>query len=187
MKHPRLSSRRLVVAALLLIIGTPCLPASAPERPDLECKVERSRKMRVEGGDHDDKTERVSFDIKLTNRNWKKAVTELTGTFYVFGESVHDRKAYKLVQKETFGIDIDARGTFETSTPIAEMKYDTTFASFGEKYRGWVLVLQNGDGDTVYENASSVFMKDSEPLATLDVGDYCNRDGKKISEPKRPW
>jgi hypothetical protein len=159
--------------------------SAADDKPDLECQIERSRKMRVEGGDHDDKTEKVSFDIKLTNKNWKDPVEGLTGVFYVFGESVHDRKAFKLVQKESFDVEMEPRGTFETSTPVAEMKYDTTFASFGEKYRGWVLMLENGDGETVYENASSVFMKETARLAKLDVGDYCDKDGKKVAEPQR--
>ena len=177
--------RRWSVFFLLLACGQPWTLSAADEKPDLECQVERSRKMRIEGGDHDDKTEKVSFDIKLTNKNWKEPVEGLTGTFYVFGESVHDRKAFKLVQKENFDVEIEPRGTFETSTPEAEMKYDTTFASFGEKYRGWVLRLENGDGETVYENASSVFMKETARLAKLDVGDYCDKEGKKIAEPQR--
>ena len=170
---------------VLLACAQPWSLSAANEKPDLECQVERSRRMRIEGGDHDDKTEKVSFDIKLTNKNWKEPVRGLTGFFYVFGESVHDRKAFKLVQRESFDVEIEPRGTFETSTPVAEMKYDTTFASFGEKYRGWVLVLENGDGETVYENASSVFMKETARLARLDVGDYCDKEGKTIAEPQR--
>jgi hypothetical protein len=99
---------------------------------------------------------------------------------------VHDRKAFKLVQKESFDVEIEPRGTFETSTPVAEMKYDTTDASFGEKYRGWVLMVENEDGETVYENASSVFMKETARLAKLEVGDYCDREGKKLAEPQKP-
>lgn len=176
-----------VVVLTLLTALLPSWPVRAADgKPDLECQVERSRKMRIEGGDHDDKTERVSFDIKLTNKNWKEPVEGLKGIFYVFGESVHDRKAFKLVQKEDFDVQIEARGTFETSTPVATMKYDTTFASFGEKYRGWVLMLENEDGETVYEDASSVFMKETARLAKLDIGDYCDREGKKIPEPQRP-
>lgn len=178
--------RRLCLTVLLIACGQPWAASAAEEKPDLECLIERSRKMRIEGGDHDDKTERVSFDIKLTNKDWKNPVEGLTGVFYVFGESVHDRKAFKLVQKESFDVDIEARGTFETTTPVAEMKYDTTFASFGEKYRGWVLVLENDDGETVYEDASSVFMKETARLAKLDVGDYCDREGRKMPEPQRP-
>lgn len=176
----------VVVLTLLTALLPPWPVRAADGKPDLECQVERSRKMRIEGGDHDDKTERVSFDIKLTNKNWKEPVEGLKGIFYVFGESVHDRKAFKLVQKEDFDVQIEARGTFATSTPVATMKYDTTFASFGEKYRGWVLMLENEDGETVYEDASSVFMKETARLAKLDIGDYCDREGKKIPEPQRP-
>jgi hypothetical protein len=185
MKNPSSPRRRLSLLLVLLACAQPWSLSAADEKPDLECQIERSRKMRVEGGDHDDKTEKVSFDIKLTNKNWKDPVEGLTGVFYVFGESVHDRKAFKLVQKESFDVEMEPRGTFETSTPVAEMKYDTTFASFGEKYRGWVLMLENGDGETVYENASSVFMKETARLAKLDVGDYCDKDGKKVAEPQR--
>lgn len=185
MKNPPFPRRRLSLLLVLLACAQPWGLSAADEKPDLECQIERSRKMRVEGGDHDDKTEKVSFDIKLTNKNWKDPVEGLTGVFYVFGESVHDRKAFKLVQKESFDVEMEPRGTFETSTPVAEMKYDTTFASFGEKYRGWVLMLENGDGETVYENASSVFMKETARLAKLDVGDYCDKDGKKVAEPQR--
>lgn len=182
--HPSFCFRLfLPVLVCALLPWQPLCAADA--EPDLECLVERSRKMRIEGGDHDDKTERVSFDVKLTNKNWKEPVEDLKAVFYVFGESVHDRKAFKLVQKEEFDVEIEPRGTFETTTPVATMKYDTTFASFGEKYRGWVLVLEDEDGDTVYESASSVFMKETARLAKLDVGDYCDREGKKVSEPQR--
>ncbi len=174
------------VVLFLMVLIPPWTLCAAEGKPDLECQVERSRKLRIEGGDHDDKTERVSFDIKLTNKNWKEPVEGLKGIFYVFGESVHDRKAFKLVQKEDFDVQIEPRGTFETSTPLATMKYDTTFASFGEKYRGWVLMLENGDGETVYENTSSVFMKETGRLAKLDVGDFCDREGKPVAEPERP-
>ncbi len=171
---------------LFLIALIPPLPGCAGDgKPDLECQIERSRKQRIEGGDFDDKTERVSFDIKLTNKNWKEPVEGVRGIFYIFGESVHDRKAFKLVLKEDFDVHIEPRGTFETSTPVATMMYDTTGASFGEKYRGWVLVLENRDGDTFYENASSVFMKETGLLAKLGIGDFCDREGKPVPEPQR--
>jgi hypothetical protein len=186
MKTPPCPRHRLTALLLFLACLQPWSLSASDQKPDLECQIERSRKMRIEGGDHDDKTEKVSFDIKLTNRNWKEPVGGLTGIFYVFGESVHDRKAFKLVQKESFDVEIEPRGTFETSTPVAEMKYDTTFASFGEKYRGWVLMVENEDGETVYENASSVFMKETARLAKLEVGDYCDREGKKLAEPRKP-
>ena len=185
MKLRSIPRHRLAALLLFLACILPGNSSASDQKPDLECLVERSRKMRIEGGDHDDKTEKVSFDIKLTNKNWKEPVGGLTGIFYVFGESVHDRKAFKLVQKENFDVEIEPRGTFETTTPVAEMKYDTTDASFGEKYRGWVLMLENEDGETVYENASSVFMKETARLAKLDVGDYCDKEGKKIAEPQR--
>lgn len=186
MKHPLLPYHRALILISFFAFGHPWSAFAGEGKPDLESLIERSRKLRVEGGDYDDKTERVSFDIKLTNKNWKEPVTGLTGTFYVFGESVHDRKAFKLVQKENFDVEIEPRGTFETSTPVAEMKYDTTFASFGEKYRGWVLMLENVDGDTVFEEASSVFLKETARLAKLETGDYCDKDGRKIAEPQRP-
>jgi hypothetical protein len=178
--------RLLALATLLALFWPPAAGAqSTLQKPQLDCLVERSRKVRIEGGDHDDKIERVSFDINLTNKNWKEPVEGLTGTFYVFGQSVHDRKAFKLVQKETFPVEIDARGKFTATTPVAEMKFDTTFASFGEKYRGWVLRLENGDGDTVFEQASSVFLSDTEQLPKLAVGEFCDKETKKIAEPQR--
>jgi len=185
MKTPSFPRRRLTCLVLILVCAQPCSSFASDRKPVLEGQVERSRTMRIEGGDRDDKTEKVSFDIKLTNKNWKEPVGGLTGIFYVFGESVHDRKAFKLVQKENFDVEIEARGTFETSTPVVEMKYDTTGASFGEKYRGWVLMLENEDGETVYENTSSVFMKETAHLATLEVGEYCDKEGKKVAEPQR--
>lgn len=178
--------RLLALASLLAVLWPPAAGAqSTLNKPQLDCVVERSRKVRIEGGDYDDKTERISFDINLTNKNWKEPVEGLTGTFYIFGQSVHDRKAFKLVQKETFPVQIDARGKFTTTTPAAEMKFDTTGASFGEKYRGWVLRLENGDGDTVFEQASSVFISDTERLPKLAVGDFCDKEAKKIAEPQR--
>jgi hypothetical protein len=177
---------RLLALFLALAFVAPWTAPAAEKEPELECQIKRSRKMRIEGGDYDDKTEKISFDITLTNKHWKEPVSGLNGVFYVFGESVHDRKAFKLVQKENFRVEIEPRGTFETTTPIAEMKYDTTGASFGEKYRGWVLCLENEEGLKVYEEASSAFIKDTTPLAKLDVGEFCDREGKLIAKPERP-
>ncbi|MBE2179222.1 MAG: hypothetical protein IAE97_02005 [Chthoniobacterales bacterium] len=153
--------------------------------PQLECLVTKSKKTRIEGGDYDDKTQRVAFDINVINKSMSGTTGPLQAVFYSFGESVHDRKAFKLLQKDVFDFDLAPRGSVNHTTPEIELKFDTTNASFGEKYKGWVLLVTDGEGKTVFEQKSSVFIAEATNLPNLKIGDFCNKNAEPIPAPAR--
>lgn len=153
--------------------------------PQLECLLTKSKKTRIEGGDYDDKTQRVAFDINVINKSMSASTGPLHAVFYSFGESVHDRKAFKLLQKDVFDFDLAPRDSANHTTPTIELKFDTTNASFGEKYRGWVLLVTDEEGKTVFEQKSSVFIADATNLPNLKIGDFCNKNAEPVPAPKR--
>lgn len=175
----------LSVFAGLLIIAGGSDGFAQSTTPQLECTVNSSRKTRIEGGDYDDKTQRVSFDITLKNKSLSNATGPLNAVFYAFGESVHDRRAFKLLQKESFDFDLEARGSHNHATPQIELKFDTTGLSFGEKYRGWILQVHNGEGEMVFEQQSSGFINGTADFANLELGKFYNHKAEPIPEPKR--
>lgn len=178
----------LIGVLTLAFIASPALDVLAQtSKPQLECLVERSRSVRIEGGDFDDRTERVCLDVTITNKNWSQPAGDLRGTIYIFGESVHDRKACKLLQKETFPFDLEKRGSFKTTTPEVELKWDKTGASFGDKYRGWVLRVESASGELVIEEKSSPFIGDTSDLPLLKTGSYSDKNCRPVPEPKRKY
>lgn len=82
---------------------------------------------------------------------------------------------WKLLQRETFDFELDARSSHTHSTPRIELKFDATKASFGEKYRGWVQHVHDREGIMVFEQKSSVFIADTQNLPNLKINDHCNK------------
>jgi hypothetical protein len=178
MKTPRLT---LALATALAALFAACPPpAQAAEKPSLTCTADRSRSLRTKGGDWDDKTEKVQFDLAIRNNSMSKPTGELSATFFVIGEDAGERKKYKLLQKEEMDFSLEARGTHTATTPELKLKWDNTDAIFGEKYRGWVLLVKDDTGEVVSEAASSSFLDSTAYLEEMEAGDYLDDSG----EPK---
>lgn len=128
-------------------------PVKIGER--LVAEVVRNKRSRIEGGDWDDKRERIEMKVKVTNTDPKMTADKLKGEIYVFGESILDRTAVKLLTSQNFDFSLPVRGTHEFTTDEVVTMYDTTGARFGHKYEGWVLRLRDGSGNLVLIKASS--------------------------------
>ena len=118
-------------------------------------EVVRNRRSRTEGGDFDDKKERIEMKVKLANPDPKLSVEKWKGEIYVFCESILDRSAIKLVITQQFDVAISSRGNQEFVTEQAETMYDTTGARFGFRYEGWVLLVKDGAGKVLIAKATS--------------------------------
>jgi len=127
--------------------------ARVAERIDIE--VVRQKRSRIEGGDYDDKKERIELKVKLANTDTRLAADKFAGEIFIFGESILDRSATKLLGVESFTFSLPPRGTHEFITPEIETMYDTTGARFGHRYEGWVLRLRDGSGNIVLAKSSS--------------------------------
>ena len=170
------------MAAIVALAASPTAPASPGDKPSLTCTADRSRSVRMTGGDWDDRTERISFDLSVRNNSMSKPTGELKAMFFVVGEDAGERKKYKLLQKEEMTFSLEARGEHTATTPEIKLKWDDTDAIFGDKYRGWVLLVQNDAGETVAEAASSSFLSSTAYLPDMDVGDYLEKSGEPRNE-----
>lgn len=169
------------VALAVFLTGQP-LPAEASDKPSLTCTADRSRSVRIKGGDWDDKTEQIQFDLCIRNNSMSKPTGDLSATFYVIGEDAGQRKKYKLLQKEEIDFSLEPRGTHTATTPEIKLKWDNTDAIFGEKYRGWVMLVKDDAGEVVSESASSSFLDSTAYLEEMSVGDYLDDSGEPQSK-----
>jgi hypothetical protein len=133
-------------------------PNAAPssrigERIGIE--VVRNRRSRIEGGDHDDKKERIELRVKLSNADTQLAADKFKGEIFVFAESILDRSALKVLNAESFDFSLLPRGNHEFTTTEVETMYDTTGARFGHRYEGWVVRLKDSTGQIVLSKSTS--------------------------------
>lgn len=134
-------------------------------------EVVRNRRSRIEGGDFDDKKERIEMRVKLTNTDTKLAAEKFKGEIFVFAESILDRNALKVLNAENFDFSLPPRGTHEFTTAEVETMYDTTGARFGYRYDGWVVRLRDGAGNIALIKSSSPTLQrmvEKAPALTKD-------------------
>jgi hypothetical protein len=141
-------------------------PVKIGER--LIAEVVRNKRSRIEGGDYDDKKERIEMKVKVTNTDNKMSADKLKGEIYIFGESILDRTAVKILNAQQFDFSLPARSSHEFTTDEVVTMYDTTDARFGHKYEGWVLRLRDGTGTVVFTKTSSpTLLKGVEKASSL--------------------
>ena len=173
-----LAHRVGAIATIALSLTGGLLSAAPGDKPSLTCTADRSRSVRIKGGDWDDKTEKIQFDLTIRNNSMSKPTGELNATFFVIGEDAGERNKFKLLQKEEMNFSIEARDTHEATTEEITLKWDNTDAIFGEKYRGWVLQVRDDTGEIVSEASSSSFLRSTAYLEDMDVGDYLDKSGE---------
>lgn len=145
--------------------------------------VSRIKSSKVEGGDFDDMRDRIAFRLKLRNSDPNKGFDGLKYEMFIFGQSMVNRKAYKLLQKSTGTFSLSPLQTYETETPEIVTEWDDTNAVFGEKYKGWYLKIFGPDGSLVVEKSVSSFFGNTSTLSSLKEGGYYDKDLKKIDSP----
>src|SRR5215204_5504751 len=149
-------------AIAVLFLSVPALaqvPAAAPTTAEAAARklaiqkiiVEplRSKKSRIQGGDFDDKTDRITFNVKMTNPDSKIPITDLTAEFYVFAQAVVDRRAYSLLGKDEMPVSLPPRGTQNLATAEVITQWDNTGARFGTRYDAWLFILRDPAGKIV--------------------------------------
>ncbi len=156
----------------------PFQPASSPEsaiasstkiqmKDRVRAEVVRQRKTRIEGGDYDDKVERIALKIKLSNSDPKLSFENLRGTIYVFAEDIRRPGSHRLMTIQKFKASLPARGNFEFVTTEVENAYDTTYAKWGYKYSGWILAIHGADGKLELLKSTSPAWEDESKLSEL--------------------
>lgn len=136
--------------------------------------VSRIKSTRIQGGDFDDRTEKLTFKVVIknsSNLNFPGVAME----FYLLGQNMVNTRAFKLMQAEKQTIALEAFKTLEIETPEIVSMWDNTGAVFGEKYKGWIFRLRAPDGSLLLEKSTSSFFTNTSILDTLQVGSYYDK------------
>ncbi len=140
-------------------------------------EVVRQKKSRIEGGDWDDKKDRIVLKVKLANTDTTLSAEGLKGEIYILAESILDRTAVKMLTKQDFTFSLPARGSHEFLTDEVETTYDTTGARFGYRYEGWLLRVRDSAGNLVVEKATSPsLVKNADKISGVAVGSDFDRN-----------
>lgn len=150
---------------------TPPISGNQPKFKDrVTAEVVRSKKTRIEGGDWDDKTDRIVLKVKLTNSDPKIEFNNLKGEIYIFAKGIVDSRSIKLLGSEKFDFSLSARGEHELQTHEVVTAYDTTDARFGYQYQGWIVRIRDASGALLLEKATNTTLsRNAAELVKLQV------------------
>jgi hypothetical protein len=163
-------------------MGAELLPAKNPER--VEISANRMRMTRVAGGDFDDRLQKVQIEVVARNLDYNRPANGLTLHYWVLAESLVDHKEILVIDRGAVPVDL-------TSTPegreirkkgeLVALKWDDTGAIFGQRYRGWILILVNARNEVVavksnQPNWQSAFQRAMD----LKKGSWCGLDLKPL-------
>jgi len=173
--------------ALASFAFLPHSSAQAPVGPTasfeqrVQVDAQRSRKVRTGGGDFDDKTDRITFTVKLTNLDTKAAFNDCKGEFYVWAQAIVNKKAYQLLSADKFTFSLAPRGVHSLESTEGITKFDTTGVRFGAKYDGWVLVVRDSTNKVLLRKASSpAWLTVADEMGELKVQGYYDRNLKMV-------
>lgn len=155
--------KRISFAALAIIAAftshdwcyaqTAAAPAAAFEQR-VQVDATRKKSTRIGGGDFDDKTDRITFTVKLTNTDTRTAFEGCKAEFHVFAQSIVNTKAYQLLGTEQFDFSLPPRGVHSVDTQEVTTRWDRTGIRHGTKYDSWVLVVRDSTDKVVLKKAS---------------------------------
>ncbi len=177
-----------MTAATTMPAQTPPPAAGAAARigQRLDIDVVRQKRSRIEGGDFDDKKDRITLKVKLQNTDTAVGAENLKGEIFVFAESILERGWAKMLQTQSFTFSLPPRGTHEFLTDEVETAYDLTGARFGYRYDGWLLRIRDSAGTLLAEKSSSPTMaKNADKLAAIPVESDFDRTTFKVKPTTR--
>ena len=91
------------------------------------------------------------------NKDLYNAFTGNKATVILLGESVKNKKVFKILLKETFDFNVDARSEFVWEGDPVTVKYDENSSngySFGHKYTGYILIIKNKMDEIVFSRST---------------------------------
>lgn len=169
----------VILAAATGMHGSLAQAPAAKFDQRVQVEVVRAKKTRIEGGDFDDKNDRIVLNVKFTNSDTATAYSDCKAELYIWAEHILNRKAFKLLGKEQFTFSLPARGTHTFTSTEVETAWDRTGAAFGAKYDGWVIVVRNAEGAILMKKATTPsWLPVAEKLGDLSAGTSYNRDLK---------
>jgi len=170
----------ILALGFVFLTATPELRAQTTSPTPFEQRVtvqaERKRSLRTAGGDFDDKRDQISFSVKLANSDAKQSFDRCKAAFYVFGQSIIDRRGYKLLGVDKAEFSLPPRGSHAFATTEVVTQYDTTGVRFGARYDGWVLVVRDEMDNIIMKKGSApTFLPVADKLHTITPGKFYDK------------
>lgn len=170
----------LTLCGVLLVLASLAVAQDVPYRKsdfsNVSVDVSRKKDTRTAGGDFDDKTEKLSFRIRMRNGSTRLVFQDLKVEFFLFGISQEDRKSLKLMQRNVQTVTLEPLKEFEYTTPEVVSMWDNTAAVFGERYKGWCMLVYAPNGELLLEKSVSAFVKNTDRLPGLKEGSYYDKE-----------
>ena len=132
------------------------------------------------GGDFDDKKGRISFKIKFRNGDPNRSFDGLKFELFVFGQSLVDKKAFKLLQRVPESFSLKPLQEFTSDSPEVVSAWDNPGAIFGEKYKGGYLVVKGPGGEVLVEKSVTAFLEGTAGLDGLSEGSSYDKKLKPL-------
>lgn len=153
---------------------------------DVRIDVAISRPSKIKGGDFDDKLQVIQPKIKLTNNSTKSAYEGYKVSFLLIGESAVTSKIIRVLQRDEANVSLTPRQMFEKEFSAVTTRYDTTGATFGFKYEGWVVQVTAPDGSIVFTKSTQPTMEKMPAEVQKLTTDGCyDRKLKSAPDPDR--
>jgi hypothetical protein len=170
-------------ACLLTLLSAPVL-LGAP-LPDLDLQIVRNRTKKTEGGDFDDKTQKVRLTAVVKNESLE-AVEGLKLDIILVGEVMSDelkdgeRLVYMDRQSAEFGLQPSE--TLRKELVELSLQFDESSAArFGQRYFGYVARILQKDGTIVWDDSDKQKLKGRfDDLAKLSKGQQFDKECKLV-------
>jgi hypothetical protein len=119
----------------------------------------KKRKTLVEENNlaQDDFIQSFEPSVLIVNKDINKKFLDNTVTVIALGESVEKKTEYKLLMKESFKFNIEPKGEYRWTGNPFTVKYDDYAGNgyiFGHKYTGYIIIIENNNGERVLERAT---------------------------------
>ena len=134
-------------------VGTPVHELGRP--PRIEVDVQRSRNTRQQGFDYDDETQLVSVRVRITNKELKDALTDMTQHVYAVARHTVEGDRFRLIIKEQDAVYLAIGSTYDYTTKSVRLAYDDNlYAQYVFKYYGWMVLVKDTNGNLVLSKTS---------------------------------
>ena len=106
---------------------------------------------------NDDFVQTFDPSVIFKNKDLYNAFTSNKATVILLGESVKNKKVFKILLKETFDFKVDARSEFVWEGDPVTVTYDENASNgyiFGHKYTGYILIIKNKRSEVVFSRST---------------------------------
>lgn len=160
----------------------------AKNPPKIFLDANRKRFTKTEGGDFDDKKQKVQLEITVRNLDLNGKVNGLTLHYWALAQSAEDRRVYKVIDAGEFPVSLDntaeGREIQHKGEEVVLQYDDTGYAKFGVAYKGCLLVVLNAEKEVVAVKASQpAWQTNFERAFDLRKGSWCDGTLKSASKP----